>query len=420
MKKVTMKLANAKNFADVKRRLTNAFSEKGAEAASALRDLIDELEASDVEYDVDEFKAAVEELIANYGDVPEAVAEAIAKKVQTLQDSMAKADPKGKLTNAVKNQISAAILKAASKDDVKDAVEKVLTKNGITGLQFGESVDFAISDAWGNSNELFSQLYKTPVTKFFYTEQTLKDKAILAKQWKKGNATDKVIQELTAKGKSISPDYIYKRQQMARIDLDKIEQAGNTTNFLTWLMDELDRQIVNTIVMHLLVGDTTNDANDRITTWESIGAKKVSDVFTTVVNPATPGKIALTDLRKMCDSVINLYGNKKVVVLSQTLLSQVSEFVYAAGGSTMYRTREEIAGMLGVDQVIVSSVLDPADSTTADAVCLIPNGYWWNEMNSLEVTYPEYSKNSVSYLKERNCGGAIHDLYSTAVLRAAE
>ena len=59
-----MKLANAKNFADVKRRLTNAFSEKGAEAASALRDLIDELEASEVEYDVNEFKAAVEELIA--------------------------------------------------------------------------------------------------------------------------------------------------------------------------------------------------------------------------------------------------------------------------------------------------------------------------------------------------------------------
>ena len=80
-----MKLANAKNFADVKRRLTNAFSEKGAEAASALRDLIDELEASEVEYDVDEFKAAVEELIANYGDVPEAVAEAIAKKVQHFE-----------------------------------------------------------------------------------------------------------------------------------------------------------------------------------------------------------------------------------------------------------------------------------------------------------------------------------------------
>lgn len=418
MKKVAMKLANAKNFADVKRRITNAFSEKGAVAASALRDLIDELEASEVEYDVDEFKQAVEELIANYGEVPEAVAEAIAKKVQALQDTMVKADPKGKLTAAVKNQISAAILKAANKEDVQDAVDKVLAKNGISGLEFNEVVDYAISDAWGKSNDLFSQLYKTPVTKFFYTEQTLKDKAILAKQWKKGNETDKVIQDLVAKGKTISPDYIYKRQQIARIDLDKIEQAGNSTQFLSWLLDELDRQIVNTIVMHLLIGDTVNDANDRITTWESIGAKTASDVFTTVVKPEGDA-ITLKDLRKMCDSVQNLYGNKKVVVLSQVLLSQISEFTYAAGGSVMYRTKEEIAGMLGVDEVIISSILDPADATTAHAICLIPAGYWWVELNSLEVTYPEYSKNVVNYLKERNCGGAIHDLYSTAVLREA-
>lgn len=419
MKKLQFKVANAKNFAEIKRKIANAFSERGAEAANALRDLIDELEASEVEYDENDFKSAVEELIANYGEVPEAVAEAIAKKVQGIQDSLAKADPKERLTAAVKNQVSAAILRAASKEDVQDAVERVLTKNGITGLEFGEVVDYAISDAWGNSNDLFAQLYKTPTTKFFYTEQTLKDKAILAKQWKKGNATDKAIQELTVKGKTISPDYIYKVQQVARVDLDKIEQVGNTTNFLTWLMDELDRQIVNTIVMHILIGDTTNDADARISTWESIGAKKDSDVFTTVTHPES-ATITLADVRKMCDKVINLYGQKKVCVLSQTLLSQISEFVYAAGGSTMYRTKEEIAGMLGVDEVIVSSVLDASDNTTADAVCLIPAGYWWVELNALEVTYPKYERNVVNYMKERNCGGAIHDLYSTAVLRANE
>lgn len=420
MKKVSFKIREAKNLDAIKRRISNAFSEKGAEAADALRAMIDELEASEVEYSADEFKAAVEELIANYGEVPEAVAEAIAKKVQAVQDSLAKADPQARMTAAVKNQVSAAVLRARSKEDVHDAVERVLTKNGITGLTFGDVIDYAIADNWGDFDPLFSQFYKTPVTKFFYTEQTLKDAAVLAKQWKKGSTTEKAIQELTVKGKSIAPEYIYKRQQIALSDLDKIEQAGNSTQFLQWLLSELDRQIVNTIVMHILIGDTTNASAARISTFESIGAKTASDVFTTITNPATAGKITLADLRTMADNVQNPYGAKKVVILSQATLTEVSEFIYAAGGSEMYRTKEEIAGMIGVDEVIISSLLDNTVSEGAYAVCMLPSAYWWVELNALELTYPQYENNVVNYQKERNCGGAIHDLYSTAVLKGAK
>ena len=61
------KLISVKDFADkmdaIKRKVKNAFSEEGAEAAAAIRDLIDELENAEIEIDERELAARVEEVI---------------------------------------------------------------------------------------------------------------------------------------------------------------------------------------------------------------------------------------------------------------------------------------------------------------------------------------------------------------------
>lgn len=420
MKKISMKLKDSANMAAIKRQIVNSFSDKGAEAAAAVRAAIDELEAAEVEYDVDQFKAAIEEVIAQYGEVPAVVAESIAKHVQAIQDSMVKNDPKSKLTPAIRNQVSAAILRANGREDVEDAFDRVMTKNGISGLTFSDVIDYAIVEKWGDYNPLFKQFYRTMVNKWFYNTDELKtQKNILAKQWAKTSVNDKVIQDLSVSGRTITPQYIYKMQQVAREDLDQIERAGQTTNFLRWLLEELDRQIVNTIVLHILIGDTVNDAADRISSFESIGAKTATDAFTTIQAPAG-ANVTLSDVRTMCDKVYNPYGYKKVLVISQANLTAISAFLYASGGSTMYRTKEEIAGMVGVDEIITSSLMD--DSVAAgkiNAVCLLPQEYWYNELNSLEFTWPKNERNVINYMRERNVGGKLHGLASSAVLRTA-
>ena len=89
---------------------------------------------------------------------------------------------KGKdLTQAVKNQISAAILRASGKEEVRNEVNKVLVKNDVTGLTFEDVVDYAIVENWGNLNPIFAKLHKTMYTKFFYNAQELKTAALLAK-----------------------------------------------------------------------------------------------------------------------------------------------------------------------------------------------------------------------------------------------
>ena len=416
MKKKMVYLKEWINLTAIKRRVANAFSEKGQEAADAIRALIDELESAEVEVDETALAEKIQEVLANAEPntkTEEAIANAIAKRMQAITDTVGAKN----LSAAVKNQISAAILRAASKEEVKNAVNAVLVKNDVTGLTFEDVVDYAVVESWGDLNPIFKQLHKTFFTKFFYNGQDVKTATLLAKQWDKSGETEKKIQEIAVTGKQILTKYIYKRQRAAQEDLDEIEKAGGLTNFLRFINEELDRMIVNTIVMAILIGDNVNELADRVTTFETIGSKNASDLFTKVLNPEGE-TVTLKDFRRACDAVKNPNGKRKVAILSTSMLSQISEFKYSSTGTIMYRSTDEVAKQLGVDEVILCDLLDPEEGIYG--IVMLPDGYWYNEKNAISVAYPKYEENVMNYQKERNIGGAIHDLFSTAVLKKAQ
>lgn len=416
MKKKMVYLKEWINLTAIKRRVANAFSEKGQEAADAIRALIDELESAEVEVDETALAEKIQEVLANAEPntkTEEAIANAIAKRMQAITDTVGAKN----LSAAVKNQISAAILHAASKEEVKNAVNAVLVKNDVTGLTFEDVVDYAVVESWGDLNPIFKQLHKTFFTKFFYNGQDVKTATLLAKQWDKFGNTEKKIQEIAVTGKQILTKYIYKRQRAAQEDLDEIEKASGLTNFLRFINEELDRMIVNTIVMAILIGDNVNELADRVTTFETIGSKNVSDLFTKVLNPEGD-TVTLKDFRRACDAVKNPNGKRKVAILSTSMLSQISEFKYSGTGTIMYRSTDEVAKQLGVDEVILCDLLDPEEGIYG--IVMLPDGYWYNEKNAISVAYPKYEENVMNYQKERNIGGAIHDLFSTAVLKKAQ
>ena len=416
MKKKMVYLKEWINLTAIKRRVANAFSEKGQEAADAIRALIDELESAEVEVDETALAEKIQEVLANAEPntkTEEAIANAIAKRMQAITDTVGAKN----LSAAVKNQISAAILRAASKEEVKNAVNAVLVKNDVTGLTFEDVVDYAVVESWGDLNPIFKQLHKTFFTKFFYNGQDVKTATLLAKQWDKSGDTEKKIQEIAVTGKQILTKYIYKRQRAAQEDLDEIEKAGGLTNFLRFINEELDRMIVNTIVMAILIGDNVNELADRVTTFETIGSKNASDLFTKVLNPEGE-TVTLKDFRRACDAVKNPNGKRKVAILSTSMLSQISEFKYSGTGTIMYRSTDEVAKQLGVDEVILCDLLDPEEGIYG--IVMLPDGYWYNEKNAISVAYPKYEENVMNYQKERNIGGAIHDLFSTAVLKKAQ
>lgn len=419
MKKLQMKLKKAADALAGLMRVRNTLNEQGQALLDAVNAAIQSVLDSEVEYDEEALRQTILEVVNKSGEVPEAVAEAIAAKVKALQNSIG-GDHKQELPMKVRNAICGAILTAGTKENVRDAVNAVLVKNEITGLTFADVVDYTIVEKWGDYNPLFAALRRTFYTKFFYNEDDLKTASILAKQW--GGLTEqqaeKLIQDVQAEGKQISTKYIYKRQRVAQEDLDEIQKAGESANFLRWLNEELDRQIANTIVMAILVGDTVNPAGSRVTTFETIGNKSDSDMFTTVVAPEDDSvPPTLVDVAKMCNEVYNPNGKEKWLIINPTALFEISKFVYGDGGTTDLRGEEEIKTKLGVDKIFKSDLLDSSYSSgNPVAICMLPDGYWYVEKNAIDVSYPQYEKNVLNFQKERNCGGAIHDLKSTSVL----
>lgn len=412
-KKIKLKV---ENLATMKKSIRNAFTPEGADAAEAINEMLDSLAASDVEYDVEglanEMKSFIEKLAGE--KVEEEVANQLAKRMQAMQNGINKELPK-----EVRNEVAKAILSSHGRDEVRSAVENVMTKNGISGLSFADVVDYAVVDGWGNSNPLFAKLKEVPFNKFFYTDSDLSTAEILAKQWDEATKDTvlKSIQAVKLEGKAITPRYVYKRQQMDRADLSRLEKSGGMATFLAWLNEELDRQIVNTIVLAMLVGDTINAQGARVTSFETIGTKKVSDAFTSVLNPEVAEDVTLADVRRLCDAVKNPYGKDKWLICSSALLTSISAFVYAAGGSTDFISTDALKEKLGVSEIYVTDMID--SSTGLHAIAMLPEGYWYTQDEYISVSYPTWEQNVENYQKERNIGGAIHDMLSTAVLKEA-
>lgn len=389
----------------------NTLSEKGQELFDRLVDVVEDMIAdAEVEYTEEELKETILKIVNANEEVPTAVAEAIATKIKNMTNTVKKLE----VSDSVKNDIARTIL-TTKKEDVRNAVQEIAVKNGITGYTFDEVTDFAISEAWGDEDGLFSQLYKTPVCKFFFNTDDLTTAAILAKQWDKTGESEKAIQELAVTGKTIQTRYIYKRQQVAQEDIDDMDAQGALSGFLRWLNEELDRQIKNTIIMAILVGDTVNAVGNRVTTFETIGDKVTSDVFTTVGTAANAGVVTLSDFRAIADAVKNPYGKKKVAVMPTTVLSELAKFIYGTGGTETFLDKDAVAKAIGVDEIYTTDIIDAVNGTIWGLV-FIPAGYWVKEKNVISVVYPTYEKNVLNYQKERNIGGAIHDLYSSAVL----
>jgi hypothetical protein len=405
------KIVNVKDFEalqgkirNAKKQIKNELTDDAAELKASLVAMLDELENAEVEIDEAELASRIREAIDAYNrddksEVPAAVANALAEKFKALQNSMPKSE---KLTPAIKNQVAAAILRAQNREAVQNAVNAVMVKNGISGLTFEETIDFAINDKWGTSDELFNALRKVRFSKFFYTAQDFYGADVRAHGWDKTSEDEKAIQQLTVNGKTIATQYIYKRQQIAFEDLDEIEENGETSTFLRWIDEELDRQIVNAIIAVMLGNSILSD----ITSIESLYGTGNTDVFRTKIVVADEANITFSEARGIADAVRNGIG-AKWMVMNQSNLTALAKFKYASGGDDIFRSKEEVAAMLGVDRIYVT------DSATR-MFCFIPSEYWVKEKKALQVSYPKYEMNAMNYQRERNIGGAIHGLKTVA------
>lgn len=375
----------------------------------------------------EEIKARLAQLQADLDKVQAETATEVANRIQKLRDELTgarKVNVADAFTPEVKKAIANAILDAryglkntlAAIDEIcaKNGIEVKRTKNDVSGLSYTEIVDYALQLKQEDNDVIFDALYKTRRSKFFYGELDPTDPKNIAKQWTKGSSDSKAEQELALNGKAIATAYIYKLQSLANEDLDDAREAGQEAALLSDIRKELQKAVKGLAVRAIFVGDAHNPSGAKVTVFETIGTKTTSDLFTTVVNPATAGTVSLVDVRKAAAEVKT---ERKWAVITPALKLALATRVYAAGGTEFFFTDAELAEQLGVDRVIEKDFI--GDETGLHAVIFDPSEYWVKEKNTIDTPFPEYRDNRQGYIYEINMGGAIHGLKSTAVLREA-
>ena len=429
-----MKKKEIKNkVADLRIRVKNAFADSTAtDLRDALLELLDAVEAAAEDVSFDELETQIIGIIKKMKaeDVPDAVADAISKtvglKLKEVQNSI---KPHDALTKKIKNEIAYAILSTANRNNrvsAEDAVNAILTKNGITGLTFADVIDYNIETKWEDLNPIWQQLNHTFLTKFFYTEDEQTSAATFAKGWQKTNTGEKVIQQITTTPKEIITKLNYKIQELAQEDIMKIQNRArdNWSQLLNWMNTELDKQLVNSKVITLLVGDHANDAANRIRSFEPIAAqfspdganpfpiKTASDNWTSIKEVTTENP-SVTDIRVMCDMIHNPNGKKTMLVMDKRLLTELSAFRYAGSGDVSYRPIEVMAGEFGVDEIYTTDMLGILP--TLKALVFIPSEYNVCNEGNIAVDYPKWEVNRQAFQRETLDGGAIRGLLSSAI-----
>lgn len=416
-----------KNFLSGLLAIANTLSGNAREFADEVVKAFEALEADTAEHDVTTLKDEIDKIAARFAEQDQAVAEKIAQVRESIMNELRKntATIEDKFTPQVKLAIVNVMLTAQNKKDAIERIDEIAkengieikkTKNDVTGLSYQEVVDYAIQIKQDESDEIYDALYKTPVSKIFFGELDDQDAKEIAKQWAKdpSNETVKDIQELAAEGKSLTTGYTYKMQRIANEDLDDAEETGQEATLIATITAELRKAVKALIVRAILIGDTVNVVGKRVTKFETIGTKTATDLFTTVLNPEVAGDVTLMDLARLAESVKT---ERKWLFLAPSLVLALREFVYAAGGTPTLISEEELAAKIGVDRIFKKDYM--ATAVGVHAIILDPDQYWVKEKKEVDVAFPLYEKNARGFLYEKNVGGQIRGLKSTAVLREA-
>lgn len=381
-----------------------ASDENAQKAAESIIELIRAMLDDENEHTMEELKSKIDEAIKaampSDTQVEERIHNAIKLELGKFKAISNVAGNKT-LSKTVQNEIAGAIMRAQGKEQVADAIKAVLKKNEVTGITYEEIMDYNVADIWKDVSPMLAAFHHTDMTKAFYTEDELR----FAKTWTKNGGT-KLDSNLVIKGKKINTEYLYAKQGVANEDIDDAQSTGNQAALLNVIERDNMMQLANAQLKAILVGG--------VSTFEGIASKSASDTFTTVLTAAAEGKATIEELRALCDAVENRDGKRKVLVLTQSLLTEISKYKYSTGGTVMFRSKEEIAGQLGVDEIWVTNILK--QKTGLQAISLLPDGYWIKTKKSVNVSWPKYEENKLFFMREANCGGMIRDIKSTAVL----
>lgn len=401
---------------------SNSLSEEDKELLQNQADNLTAMIAKIDEMEDEVSNEVIEDLKNTVNEMGEKLVALNEKLNQTKQDDNNE-ENENKMENYLetKNSVrdfAAAIRASKTADEFRTNWNEYLVANSIT-VESGSEEAFLPSAVKGRIQDLFEKnagwladLTNTNAKRFYVRRNTndKNDEDSRAKGWTKGKT--KVSQEIEVAAKLISPQFIYKLQE---IDLQT--KFENDEDLINYVLGELVNQILFEERRAILVGDGRDVSSDyKISSFESIGLKASTDAYTTVMTATSDWLV--DDARALCDAIVNENNAPLYVFMSKADLRTLSRVSASETSTPVYMSTEQVAEQIGATKIFTTDLL----GETAKMIAMLPSEYYLvgeGVLNPALMTAHDIYKNLDIYRYECVAGGGINGLKSTAVLKNA-
>lgn len=263
--------------------------------------------------------------------------------------------PKMEINHALKTQayedkfLNVLLNNNLSATERKSALKSLQIENGITG----DDVLFPVRIAEGVRSRVMNDTFISKLYHFgkedFDVPVTLS--ANSAHQHSKGKTKTDALIELTKK--ALKSEAVY-----AKLPIDYTTMRKASASFYAWVIDKLARIVIATIEEAVLVGV------EGITSFTAVTSD--TEDFSTRIESAEINRDTIVE---MVDAV-QYRSNDLTLAVSKSTLSALRREIVATGGTPSYISNEDLAQMLGVNEIITPDFI-----SSRKAVVFSPSAY---------------------------------------------
>ena len=283
------------------------------------------------------------------------VVEKLQNKIASMSNKPNSPQPTMEINHALKTQayedkfLNVLLNNNLSATERKSALKSLQIENGITG----DDVLFPVRIAEGVRSRVMNDTF---ISKLYHFGQEDFDVPVTlsansAHQHSKGKTKTDALIELTKK--ALKSEAVY-----AKLPIDYTTMRKASASFYAWVIDKLARIVIATIEEAVLVGV------EGITSFTAVTSD--TEDFSTRIESAEINRDTIVE---MVDAV-QYRSNDLTLAVSKSTLSALRREIVATGGTPSYISNEDLAQMLGVNEIITPDFI-----SSRKAVVFSPSAY---------------------------------------------
>lgn len=299
------------------------------------------------------------------------------------------------------------IFNAKTKQDVINVLNGITVDGNLDAFTWTGD----IGTNWSPGNTLYNMIPETMVSTMFYTKQDITDSSISADRWVPNTSTGKQDASLSLIPVKYNTEYRYVMLPVNQEDMDDVNKSGEYEPFVKWVNAYQQRSIEDNIISVMLDGTgyigtaIYKLVRDTSTDFETV------EVYTQT-SASDTSYITVANLQSLASNVVK--HDMRVMCINPDDLRTLYNASFTANEVYNFTSDSDIAAVIGVDYIFSTSLIKAGHVIILDPTC-----FHIRKKAGIDISFPVYEENKVTFLKEMNVSVKPAAYHSAAILKGS-